>query len=308
MAFFTLTPSAPRGNVPAIGQMLIAGLFFSAMHTSIRYLGMVDGMHPFEIAFFRNFFGLIVILPWVVRFGLRTLSTSRIKLHLLRASVSTASMLCGFYAFTIAPLAQVTALGFSGPIFATVLAVAFLSEKVGFRRWTAILTGFFGTLVAVKFGISGIELGPALAIAGAVGGGINICVVKVLGRTESAVTITAYMSLLMAPMSLIPALFFWEWPSLTQLVWLAFIGIAGNIGQILLVQALHDGDTNVVMPFDYVRLLWVAILSFFAFGEIPDGYTWSGGTIIFASAAYIAYRERYLAKQATATGKAKAYD
>lgn len=287
----TLAPPLPRGNLPAIGQMLVAGLFFSAMHTAIRHVA-VDGIHAFEIAFFRNLFGLLVILPWIIRYGLGTLKTRRINLHILRATVSTGAMLATFYAFTIAPLAQVTALGFAAPIFATLLAVLVLGEKVGFHRWSAILTGFVGTLVAVRFGFSGIELGPALAISAAVGSGINIAIVKVLGRTESAVTITAYMSLLIAPASLIPATFVWTWPNLSQLAWMAFIGIAGNIGQILLVQALHDGDTNVVMPFDYMRLLWVAILAFFAFGEAPDAYTWAGGTIIFASAAYIAYRER----------------
>lgn len=291
-------PGQAAGNIRGIGQMVIAGLFFAAMHTAIRHVANT-GMHPFEIAFFRNLFGLLVVLPWIFRYGLAVLRTERFDLHALRTVVNTFSMLTVFYAFTIAPLAQVTALGFSAPIFATLLAVLFLGEKVGLRRWSAILFGFFGTLVAVGFGLQGISFGAWLAIAGAVGGGINIVAVKVMGRTQSPVTITAYMSLLMAPTSLVPALFFWSWPDAYQLIWLIGIGVAGNIGQILLVQALHDGDTNVVMPFDYLRLLWVAVIAFFAFAEVPDKFTWAGGTLIFASAAYIAYRERTLSGRKT---------
>lgn len=283
----------PAGNVRAIGLMLIAGLFFATMHSAIRQVAD-DGVHPFEVAFFRNFFGFLVVIPWMFRYGLGVLKTTRFDLHAIRATVNAVSMLCGFYAMAVAPLAQVTAIGFSAPIFATLLAIVFWGEKVGIRRWSAILFGFAGTLLTVEsaFVAGRIDLGLSLAIFSAVGSGVGITVVKMLGRTDSAVTITAYMSLLLAPISLVPALFFWTMPTFTQLLWMLFIGVAGNIGQILLAQALHDGDTNVVMPFDYLRLLWVSLIAFVAFGQVPDGYTWVGGTMIFASAAYIAYRER----------------
>jgi len=293
MPFRSLPPAPVEGNLPGIAKMLLASIFFASMHAAIRHVAN-DGMHPFEIAFFRNLFGFLVVVPWMVRYGLGVLKTTRLDLHGIRAVINTVSMLAWFYALAIAPLAQVTALGFSAPIFATLLAIAFWGEKVGIRRWSAILFGFAGTLVTVRSGFDGgvIDLGLALAIFSAVGSGIGITVVKVLGRTDSAVTITAYMSILMAPITLIPALFVWTWPTWEQIPWLVFIGVAGNIGQILFARALHDGDTNVVMPFDFVRLIWIAAIAFLAYGEVPDRYTWIGGTMIFASAAYIAYRER----------------
>lgn len=293
MPFRSLPPAPVGGNLQGIGKMLLASVFFAAMHATIRHVAN-DGVHVFEIAFFRNLFGFLVVVPWILRYGLGVLKTERLDLHTIRAVVGTGSMLAGFYALAVAPLAQVTALGFSAPIFATLLAIAFWGEKVGIHRWSAILFGFAGTLLTVKSGIStdGIGLGQGLAIFAAVGSGVGIIIIKVLGRTESAITITAYMSILMAPIGLIPAFFVWTWPSVTQIAWLVFIGVAGNIGQILMVQALHDGDTNVVMPFDYLRLMWIAAIAFIAYGEIPDRYTWAGGTMIFASAAYIAYRER----------------
>jgi drug/metabolite transporter (DMT)-like permease len=300
MPFRSLPPAPVGGNLPGIGKMLLAGVFFAIMHVAIRHVAN-SGVHPFEIAFFRNLFGFLVVVPWMVRYGLGVLKTSRLDLHAVRAVVNTCGMLAGFYALAIAPLAQVTALGFSAPIFATLLAIAFWGEKVGIRRWSAILFGFAGTLVTVKSGFtaSGIQLGLALAIFAAITSGISIIDIKILARTDSAVTITAYMSLLMAPLSFVPALFVWTWPTLEQIAWLVFIGVAGNIGQILYARALHDGDTNVVMTFDYVRLMWIAGLAFLAYSEVPDRYTWAGGTMIFASAAYIAYRERFHRQSAT---------
>jgi drug/metabolite transporter (DMT)-like permease len=292
MSFRSLPPAPVGGNLQGIGKMLLAGLFFSIMPPAVRHVAN-DGLHAFEIAFFRNLFGFLVIIPWMFRYGLGVLKTPRLDQHSIRAAVNTTSMLAGFYAQAIAPLAQVVALGFAAPIFATLLAIAFWGEKVGIRRWSAILFGFAGTLITVTSGLGGgISLGLWLAIFAAVGSGADIILIKGLGRTESAITITAYMSLLMAPMSLIPALFVWTWPTFTQIAWLVVIGVTGNIGQILYARSIHDGDTNVVMPFDYLRLMWIAAIAFAAFGEIPDQYTWIGGTMIFASAAYIAYRER----------------
>lgn len=300
MPFRSLPPAPVGGNLPGIGKMLLAGVFFATMHTAIRHVAN-DGVHAFEIAFFRNLFGLLVVVPWMVRYGLGVLKTTRLDLHAIRAAVGTFSMLSGFYAMAVAPLAQVTALGFSAPIFATLFAIAFWGEKVGIRRWSAILFGFAGTLVTVKTGFTHgmIDLGLALAIFSAVGSGVGIILIKVSSRTDSAVTITAYMSLLMAPVGLIPAYFVWTWPTWDQIAWLLFIGIAGNIGQILYARSLHDGDTNVVMTFDYLRLMWIAGIAYLAYAEIPDRYTWAGGTMIFASAAYIAYRERFHRQSAT---------
>jgi drug/metabolite transporter (DMT)-like permease len=116
--------------------------------------------------------------------------------------------------------------------------------------------------------------------------------VKSLGRTDSSVTITAYMSLLITPIALIPALFVWQWPNAEQLAWLVAIGILGNIGQILMAQALKEAPTHVVMPFDFLKLVWVSSIAYFAFAEVPDVFTWVGAAMIVTSAATIAYRER----------------
>lgn len=282
---------AKHDNLRGIALMVIAGVLFAAMQAGIRHVTN-SGLHAFEAAFFRNLFGLIVIVPWFFRYGLSVLRTERIGLHALRAMINGASMLIFFYAMTMTPLAQITALNFTTPIFATVFAVILLRERVGWRQWLAIFTGFAGALMVVRPGFAEIGLGPVLAIGASLGYGIVVLIVKVISRTESSVTTTAYFSLLMAPVTLVPSLFVWQWPDLETLLWLVGIGVVGNIGQILFAQALRIGDTSIVMPFDFVKLFWVASLAYVFFAEVPDAFVWIGGAVIFGAGAYIAYRAR----------------
>ncbi len=276
--------------------MLGATVVFSCMHATIRHASA--DMHPFEIAFFRNLFGLLLLAPLLFKYGIAPLRTARLKLHLLRGLFNITSMLCFFYALSIAPLTDVAAMTFASPIFATALAVFVFGEMVGIRRWAAIAIGFAGTLVVLRPGFEGVALGPLLALIASLIWGIALLVIKVLARTESSLTITAWMMILLTPLSLIPALLFWQWPSAEQYLWLVFTAALGTSGHLFLNQALKEAETNVVMPVDFVRLIWVSIIGFYAFGEVPDLFTWIGGAMIFSSALYIAYREGVLRRGA----------
>ncbi len=283
-------PTSQNSALRGIFWMVLGTLFISVMHSSIRHLS--DAIHPFEIAFFRNLFALIVIVPWILKYGWSPFRTRRIGLMSLRAVINVVAMLCFFYALSLAPLTEVTALGFTAPIFATVLAVVYFRESVGGRRWAAILIGFAGAFVVLRPGFAAVGPGEALTLVAAALWAIVLLIIKALSRTESSVTITAYMSLLMAPMALVPALFVWQWPNAEQLARLVFIGCLGGCGQMAMTQSLKEAPTNVVMPFDFLRLIWVAVIAYFAFAEVPDIFTWLGGAMIFAAGIYIAYRER----------------
>ncbi len=200
-------------------------------------------------------------------------------------------MLCFFYALSIAPLTDVAAMTFASPIFATVLAVFVFGEMIGIRRWAAIAMGFAGTLVVLRPGFEGVALGPLLALIASLIWGVALLVIKVLARTESSLTITAWMMILLTPLSFIPAVLFWQWPTWDQYLWLVFTAALGTGGHLFLNQALKEAETNVVMPVDFVRLIWVSIIGFYVFGEVPDLFTWIGGAMIFSSALYLAYRE-----------------
>ncbi|HEX5079597.1 MAG TPA: DMT family transporter [Geminicoccaceae bacterium] len=291
-------PSAPATAARAaispalrgIGLMFIATFFFSSMHGSIRYLS--ETIHPFEIALFRNVFALIVVLPWFYRHGLAPLRTTRFGLHALRAAFNIMAMLSFFYALSITPLPEVTALGFTAPIFTPVLAALVLGEVVRARRWTAIVVGFVGALIILRPGFEAIGFGQVLVLFSSMIWACALLVIKTLGRTDSSVTIISYMALLMIPLSLLPALFVWRWPDLEQWCWLVAIGLLGGMAQFCMTESLRQADTAVVMPFDFFKLIWATLIAWWAFGEGLDLLTWIGGAVIFASALYIAYRER----------------
>jgi drug/metabolite transporter (DMT)-like permease len=296
-----LTPDAgapPRtpvtsGALRGLGLMFASTFFLAAMHASIRYLS--DTIHPFEIAFFRSLFALAVVTPWFYRDGLALFHTRRLGLHGLRAVLNVFAMLSFFYALSITPLSEVTALGFTAPIFTTLLAALILGEIVGPRRWTAVVVGFIGALIIIRPGFAVIGPGQMLVVASSLVWACALLVIKTLGRTDSSATIIAYMALLMIPLTVAPAVFVWRWPDGEQLFWLVLVGLLGGTGQLCMTEALRQADTAVVMPIDFCKLLWVAVIAYLAFGEVPDRYTWLGGAIIFVSAMYIAYRERRVA-------------
>ena len=290
------SPGAPiaSGALRGLGLMFVSTFFFASMHGSIRYLS--DAIHPFEIAFFRSLFALVVVMPWFYREGFALLRTRHIGLHGLRAVLNVFAMLSFFYALSITPLSEVTALGFTAPIFTTLLAALLLGEAVRLRRWSAIVVGFVGTLIILRPGFAEIGTGQLLVLFSSMVWACALLVIKTLGRTDSSATIIAYMALLMMPLTLVSAAFVWQWPDGVQLLWLILVGVLGGAGQLCMTEALRQADTAVVMPIDFCKLLWVAVIAYLAFGEVPDRYTWLGGAVIFASAMYIAYRERQVAR------------
>lgn len=283
-----------HSNLVAMGLFLCSSVTFACMHAMIKHIA--TDMHPFEIAFFRNLFGVIILAPAFLRHGFSPLRTKRPFLMFLRGAINTGTMICFFMALALAPLADVAALNFTAPIFATLLATLFLGEKVGMRRWTAILFGLAGAMLILRPGFGTLELGHVLTLVSAVSWGLILMIIKILSRTESALTITLYMGLWMTPLSAVPAAFVWTWPDFELLLWLVGIGAVGTAGQYLVAEALRRGDTGVIMPLDFFKLVWAAVLGVVLFNELPDAFTWAGGAVIFLSATYIALRERKLKK------------
>ena len=303
-----MKPLAFHGNlsqpVQAIFWMLSSGFFFSCLNAEIRYLS--EFLHPFETAFFRNFFGLAFMVPWLFRTGLSGLRTSRLKLYIFRTSLGLVSMLCWFTALAMLPLSQAVALSFTAPLFATVGAALFLHEKVRGRRWTATVIGFLGVLIIARPEAVGLSLGVALAIGSSVLSAAITLIVKRLSRTESSSAIVTYMVLIMTPMSLVPALFVWQMPALSVWPYLIATGMFGTAGHLCWVRAFRMADASAVLPFDYGRMLFAALIGYFAFAEIPDQWTWIGSGIIAAASFYIARREAVLNRQEAARATARA--
>jgi len=282
--------SAPtRGIVYMIGS----GASFAAMIAIVRFLS--SEMHTIELAFFRNLFGLAFMVPWVLRVGLGGLRTQRFGTHLFRALVGLAAMLCFFTAIGLLPVAEVTALTFTAPLFATAGAALILKERVRLRRWTAIGVGFAGAIIILRPGAEAIQPAALIALASAGFMAIAVLSVKALSRTEDPNAIVVYMGMLITPLSLIPALFVWTAPSPEIWVWLVLMGLVATLGQVMLTRACAAADASVILPFDFSRLVFVSILGFVLFGERPDIWTWVGAALIISATVYVAHRESKLA-------------
>ncbi|MEM6940902.1 MAG: DMT family transporter [Pseudomonadota bacterium] len=277
-----------------IALMCISTVAFAFMHFSVRIVS--SALHPFQIAFFRNLFGLAFLIPLLVGPGFVQLRTKRLGLHALRGIVNIAAMFLFFSALAITPLAKVTALSFTAPLFTSVLSVIFLREVIQLRRWAGIGMGFVGMLVILRPGFSVVETGAVMVIVAALLWSVALILVKTLSRTESSVAIVAWMGIFLSAFSVGPAIWVWQNPSLWAWGWLLFIGLTGTVAQVSLSQSLKETDPTAVMPFDFLKLIWAALLAFWFLGEVPDGLTLFGAAMIFGSGLYVAHRERAAAK------------
>lgn len=285
----------------AILWMLVACAMFAAIPALIRHA--ITELHPFEVAFFRNLFGLAFMLPWLIRSGgLKALRTDRLGLYTLRAGVSLIAMLTWFVALAHIELGDAVALSFTAPLFATVLAASLLGESVGARRWSATVVGFLGALIIIRPGHEEFGLGTGLVLVSAACIAVSIVLIKMLSRTEPSNAIVVYMVLFLTPASLPPALFVWTWPSAEMWLWLVVLGGVATLSHVCFTRAVKLADASALMPYDYTRLPFAAALAFVFFGEVPDLWTWIGAAVIAAASAYIARREARLGRSPTARG------
>lgn len=274
--------------------MLGAMILFSTMGVFIKLSS--SQLHPLEVVFFRNFLALFFLTPWIFKQRATVFKSNRKKLYTLRAVFNVVGMAAGFTALTLIPLAEATALSFTAPLFATLGAALILGEVVRQRRIIAIFFGFIGMLIILRPGIEAISPGALLAIANAITIAITVLIVKKLTTTEKPITIVAYMALLQTPMALIPALFYWEWPSLITWTWLFCLAGAGTIGHLMYTKAIQLAEVSQLQPIDFVRLPIIALFGYIVFAEQPGIWVCIGGAVIFLSTAYVTHREAAISK------------
>jgi len=286
--FWDALPPSSRG----IACMVVASMSFAVLHVLIRYLS--DDVHPIQMMFFRNLFGLVMFAPWLLSHGRAAFRTDRLPMHVLRSVLNVVAMFMFFTALSLTPVARATALAFTAPIFAALMSIVILREKFRIRRWVALLCGFAGTLMILRPGILTIDLGAMLVLGSSLMWGVTLIVIKTLARTESSLTITAYMNLLLALFAFVPTLFVWTTPSTVVWFWLVVIGISGTFAQMALAQAFRETDASTVLPFDFLKLIWTASLGYLLFAETIDIFVWLGAAIVLGSSIYLAYREAQL--------------
>ena len=273
--------------------MIISGLFFVIMHSAVKYLS--KEVHIFEIAFFRCALVVFVLAPIIFQQGKSIFITKQPKVQFLRISTNSVAMLCFFYGITSTPLAQLTTLGFTVPIFATILAVIFMGEKIRIRRTSALIIGFIGTIIVMRPDIS-IELGAMLIIFSSFLWSVCLIFIKKLTQTDSAITISLYFGIGMIPATFAMAFPVLEMIDIRQFLILVFIAITGTLAQTIMNSALKKGDLALLLPFDFLRLIWSVLIGYALFAEEPQITLWIGGVLIIGSTSYIAWRESSLKK------------
>ena len=284
-----------QNKLIVVALLAIGATFFgSFMGAGVKFLS--DDLHPIIICFYRSLMGLILITPFVARNNFKALHTKNMRLQIFRASINIISMICWFSAIGMMHFEKATALGFTTPLFTTVLAVVVLGEVIRFHRTAALLLGFIGIIIIIRPGYVPFEFGTVLMLIASFSFSFVLIFVKKLSATDSSLTIIFYHLLYMTPVFFILSLFYWENINLYQLIVFTLMGASGLLSHWCLAQAFKMSDTTFVMPLQFTKLIWASLIGLFIFAEQPDIWTWVGGIIIFFSVVYITYREAFKKK------------
>ena len=289
-------PGSAAANLRGIAWMLVTGLLFVGVTGVVRHLG--SDMSPMQAAFIRYVFGVVLMAPVLLRRGGRarlfsgeSLRSRRLGLHALRGVVHAAGVMLWFYAMARIPIAEVTSLGFTAPIFTTIGAALFLGERLRAHRIGAVLIGFGGAMIILRPGFEVISTGALAQLAAAPLFAASFLITKKLTETESSASIVAHLTIFVTLALLPAALMNWRTPSWEELGWLCATAVFATLGHLALTQALRATEITVTQPFSFLQLVWATLLGFYVFDERPEIWIWIGGAVIVASASYIARRE-----------------
>lgn len=280
-----MAPNARGAALVSIGSFTLV-----VMATLVKYLG--ERLSSFEILFFRSLIGFLLVLPLFIRDPLEPLRTSRPGMHLLRGITGALGNACFFWTITHMLLADAMALQFARPLFMIPLAMIFLAEFAGWRRAAIALVGFFGILLYARPFTVGFEPDALIGAAGALFGGLVVVCIKRLATTEPTRVIMFYYALWNTVFALGPALYLWTTPTLAELVLLTLVGLLGISGQACITHGLAQGEATALVPLDYSRIVYSALLGYLLFAELPGPWSIAGMALIVMSSLYLVLTEK----------------
>lgn len=289
---------APDRPVAGILVRLAAVAALGLMFALVK-LTATRGVHIVESVFYRQLLALPLVLGWVAMGpGFASLATRRVGAHVTRMVIGLTAMTLNFLGMTMLPLAEATVIGFSVPLFATVLAALFLAERVGPWRWGAVAVGFVGVLLVLRPDGSAMmhSSGALVALAGAVATASVTIFIRQLGSTEgTATTVFWFTASSLIPLGLLMLIFAQTHDPLTWAL-LAGIGTSGGLAQLLLTASLRLAPVSVVLPMDYTGLIWATLYGWLIFTVLPLPATLIGAPVIIASGLAILWREHRLGR------------
>lgn len=280
----------------AVCFMLISTAGFSAMNVGVSAIS--GELHPTLIVTLRNALTLALLLPVVLRNRAALIRTKRLGSHFSRASVGAIGMITWTYCLAIMPVNQATALSYTAPLFTTLFAVLILKEKANASRWLGLLAGFCGALIIIRPSTGSFEWSSLLVMLATTGWAVAGMLVKSLSRTEPALRIVFYMNFFMLLWALPLGIYHWQWPSLHSWAVLLLIAVCSIIMHFSMAKAYFLVPVVKLMPYDFMRLIYTAILSYLLFDEASSWHTWLGAAIIVGSAVFIARRDAKVAPMA----------
>nr|WP_249159111.1 DMT family transporter [Bradyrhizobium jicamae] len=282
-----------------IALILTSTVFLGTSDVTAKYLSAT--LPSIEITWIRFLvFALIMTPAMVPGSPLYAMPTKRLGLHMARGATLLGSSLFFISGLKFLPIAEASATGFVAPLFVTALSIIFLNEKVGMRRWIATGFGLIGVFIILRPGTGAFHPAAFFPIVSALAWACTLIMTRMMSGGERSITIMTYSSI--AGLAILTALvpFVWVTPTWHDIMFGILIGVASTAGQWIVVLAFRYGDASVLAPFSYTQLLWVSILGFFVFGEVPDRWTILGAAFIVASGLYTAHRERIRRSQLAA--------
>lgn len=275
---------------------LVFCVSFPLLTGVVRHLTDLGLASP-QIVFIRNLAAVLLMVPFIfLRKERLDMKIRNRNLYFLRIIVGLTSMMLWFYGLGRLPLATATALSFSTPIFTALTAVIFLREKMGVRRWAAVIIGFTGTMIILRPDVAHFNLPAAAVLSGCFFMSIALIIVKKLTNTETPFNMMFHMHLWMAVFSIPIAFMHWESVNLNEIYWCVLLAALSIMGHYALARAYTLVDVTLTLPFDFTRLIIASVVAYFAFNEVPDVYAYIGSGIIIASSIFIAHREAKLRK------------
>ena len=254
-------------------------------------------MDVFQIAWARYFFSALFTLSLMIIFYRKTLVWSKNpKLQLIRGFVLAFSTLCFFYAISIISLPKALTLAFVAPITCTAFSPIFLKEKVGIRRWSAVLVGFLGALIVIRPGFIEVNLATLAAVSCGICYGFYFIITRKLSKSDNSLLTLLFTSVVgLAIISLfLPSV--WVYPTLNQWIMMGLIGLIASVAHLFIILSLKYADASKLAPLGYTEIITNIIISYYFFHELPDNWTYLGLFIIVLSGLYISRREYYLSK------------
>jgi drug/metabolite transporter (DMT)-like permease len=279
----SMVVATQKRHNPIVGVlwMVAAAIAFSVTITMVRHLS--DKFTTFEIVFFRQVFGTLIMLPWLIKVGIGVLKTGEMKVYLVRAVSTYCAMLAAYYSVVLITIADSIALQFTLPFFTIIIAMVALGEKVRSHRWIATIVGFVGAMIIIRPGFTEMNAGVLIALGAAALYGVSDTCTRFLSGKDSINVVVFYGFILQLPISAVPAFMTWVTPGLSDLLFILIFVIVAVGAQFCITQSFANAEASLVSPVLFVRLPFVAVLGYIYFAELPSTWTWVGAAILIAS-------------------------